>query len=132
VKLKKRYINETKEGIDFFWIIKGTIIGYFISLICFLLVGAGLYFTHMSEGIIPTIVIIVYLVSIIVAGFYVARNTQSKGWLNGGIAGVFYIVILIILSYFFLPDFNLSLPLIGKLVLGFIIGAIGGIIGVNL
>jgi putative membrane protein (TIGR04086 family) len=86
----------------------------------------------MSEGIIPTIVIIVYLVSIIVAGFYVARNTQSKGWLNGGIAGVFYIVILIILSYFFLPDFNLSLPLIGKLVLGFIIGAIGGIIGVNL
>lgn len=132
MKLKKRYINETKEGIDFFWIIKGTIAGYFISLICFLLVGAGLYFTHMSEGIIPTIVIIVYLVSIIVAGFYVARNTQSKGWLNGGIAGVFYIVILIILSYFFLPDFNLSLPLIGKLVLGFIIGAIGGIIGVNL
>lgn len=132
MKLKKRYINETKEGIDFFWIIKGTIAGYFISLICFLLIGAGLYFTHMSEGIIPTIVIIVYLVSIIVAGFYVARNTQSKGWLNGGIAGVFYIVILIILSYFFLPDFNLSLPLIGKLVLGFIIGAIGGIIGVNL
>lgn len=132
MKLKKRYINETKEGIDFFWIIKGTIAGYFISLICFLLIGAGLYFTHMSEGIIPTIVIIIYLVSIIVAGFYVARNTQSKGWLNGGIAGVFYIVILIILSYFFLPDFNLSLPLIGKLVLGFIIGAIGGIIGVNL
>ncbi len=132
MKFKKRYNNETYRSTDFLYIIKGIFFGYLLTLICYFILGGIIYFTNFSEKIIPIVITIVSIINIAIAGFYVSSNTTSKGWLKGGIVGLLYILILLVIGRFIIPDYGLSSSGLIKLIIGFVIGSIGGIIGVSI
>jgi putative membrane protein (TIGR04086 family) len=113
-------------------IIKGVILAYIVSLLLFLITGGLIHFTEIPESVIPTAVTGISALSIILAGVYVAKRTDFRGWLNGGIVGFLYVLVISVLSMFLLPDFSFSLMSVGRLLIGFVVGALGGILGVNL
>lgn len=133
MKLKRAAsVGSTVNGIKISVLLKSLIFAYAISLLAFLVEGGIIHFTKVSEDIIPISVSIISALSILLAGIYTAKRTESRGWLNGGIVGFLYIFVIALLSYFLIPGYQIELLLLGKLALGFLVGAVGGIIGVNL
>ncbi|HHU69328.1 MAG TPA: TIGR04086 family membrane protein [Thermoanaerobacterales bacterium] len=130
MKIVKKY--NTNRYTDILYIFKGIFFGYLLTLICYFILGGIIYFTNFSEKIIPIVTTIVSIISIAIAGFYVSSNTKSKGWLKGGIVGLLYILILLAIGRFIIPNYALSSQSLIKLIIGFVIGSIGGIIGVSI
>ena len=71
------------------------------------------------------------IVSIAVGSIYIAVKIGEKGWMNGGIVGVLYFLILVFLNYLFIRPFNMDLYSLSKLFISLIVGIIGGVIGIN-
>ena len=50
----------------------------------------------------PLLNTIVMIISITIGSIYVAIKVEEKGWINGGIIGVLYFLILIIVKLIYL------------------------------
>lgn len=125
--------NVTSEnGVSIGSILKGVLLAYVVTLVIFLIFAVVITYTSFPEGSIPTVVVITTIVSIIYAGTRVAKNARSKGWLNGAIAGMAYMVILYVASCLALTGFVFDRYVIYMLFLGILAGAFGGIMGINL
>ncbi len=111
---------------------KGIIIAYVFALIVFLTMALLITYTDISESIIPPLVSIVMMLSGIISGIYVGMKLKRKGWLHGTLAGLIYVILLIIIGWFFIEDFSIHRYVIYKSILGILAGGIGGMIGVNL
>jgi len=80
----------------------------------------------------PLMNTVIMMLSIIVGSIYVSKGIKEKGWINGGIVGIVYYLILIILNLIFLKSLALDIFSISKLALACITGIIGGVIGINI
>ncbi|OEG00215.1 hypothetical protein BHF71_05880 [Vulcanibacillus modesticaldus] len=102
-----------------------------IVIISSLIFAILLDFTSLSDTNLPLYSYTVTAISLLVGGFVAGKRAGNKGWYYGGITGLIYGVILAIVAFLALNiDFNLkNLVLI---VLAFLFGAVGGIIGVNI
>jgi putative membrane protein (TIGR04086 family) len=80
----------------------------------------------------PLINTIIMMVSITTGSIYAGKKINEKGWVNGGLVGILYYMILVILSIILLKTFSIDLFSITKLFIAFITGVIGGIIGINI
>lgn len=109
--------------------------GLFRSLLAsgafILFIAVVMYVSPLPEWIIPYFVVLGMLFSIIYGSMYVGRNVDEKGWLRGGYTGLLYIAIVIILSYLFNLEPELSISLLSRFFLGFSFGCLGGILGIN-
>ncbi len=109
----------------------GVIVGYVIAIITFLIYGIILGTTGVSEITIPTAVKVVSAVTIFISGLMSAHWIHKKGWLYGALAGLIYIIILYILSLILRGPQAGSNMLI-NVVIAVLIGALGGIVGINI
>jgi len=121
-----------KPSINFVKIIKGVLKAYLITIFVFLILALIMYFTSISESIIPRAVIVISAVSILLSGINTTKDVESMGWLHGGLVGFFYIGILIMVSFLIVPSFAFSLNIAIDIFLSFLVGVIAGIIGVSL
>lgn len=121
-----------RKKIDFIRILKGVFRAYLFTLFLFLILAVLIYFTKVSESIIPKAVVIISAVSIFLSGIDVTRNIDSMGWLHGGLIGFLYIAILLILSSLIMPSFYFKWDIAIDLLLGFLTGVLAGILGVNI
>ncbi len=112
-------------------LLKGIILALLISLVLLFAAALLLYFTNVPEKIAPYVVFGISLTAILVGSSYGGRKIGSRGWINGGIVGVIYVSLMLVIGLFFLEDATLGWNLISKLFLGFIFGAAGGMWGVN-
>lgn len=131
VKNVKDVSNE-KSGISIVVIGKSVLMAYIISIIMLIVYGIILSITSLSETSLPTAVMIITVASIALAGIYSAIKVESMGWLNGAIVGLAYMVILFLLGIIFKTGAALDSFLLFRLFLGFVVGALAGIIGINL
>lgn len=113
-------------------IAKGELIAYIISGILFILYGLLLTLSSLSESTMPTAIMIISIVSIALSSIYVAIVAEVKGWLNGAITGLIYMIILFLISLLFKTSVSFDKFVLFRLFMGFVIGILGGIIGVNL
>jgi putative membrane protein (TIGR04086 family) len=130
--LRKPRVEELPKASDLSYILRGTVLALVISLLVCLLLSLVLFLTPVSERVVPYAVYITSIFSIIIGSAYAAKRIQSKGWLNGGITGLTFILVLLVLTKVFGLDLSLNLHLFTKLVLAFVLGSIGGILGLNL
>lgn len=89
-------------------------------------------YTNLSENMVPVTNSIIMIISIAVGAIYISIKIKQKGWLNGGIIGILYIVILVLLNILFIDAFTFNKYLVLKTVIGLVTGSVGGIIGVNI
>lgn len=123
-KNNERFINN-------FVIFKGVLLGLMIMLILTIIFAlfSGVLF-RLEEARLNKIFLGQNIILLLLIGFYVARNVERNGWLNGAMAGLLYMIILILLGSISLP---LSLSnIIFMALLALILGGIGGILGINL
>lgn len=120
------------SGLNIKTIIKSIIISYGLSLILFVIFAAILTYTRFPENAIPTIVLVVTIISIIYAAQLSAKKAKSRGWLVGSITGLMYIFILYIISLIFTQRAVFDTHLLVIFLIAFISGAVGGVIGINI
>ena len=130
--MRKPRVEELPKASDLYYILRGTVLALVISLLVLLLLSLVLYLTPVPERVVPYAVYITSIFSIIIGSAYAAKRIQSKGWLNGGLTGLTFIITLLILTKVFGLDADINLHLITKLLLAFVVGSIGGILGLNL
>lgn len=114
------------------FILKSLAVAFILTLILVLIVSLLLTFTSLKESRIPILNTLVMIISITAASIYMAVKVEDKGWLNGGIIGALYFIILILLNYLFIKPFILDIYSISKFFIALFTGIIGGIIGINI
>ncbi len=112
-------------------IARGVLYAYFLSLVVFLIVSALVQYTPLTEAVLPYITYATALIAIFVGAAYVAKKLEAKGWLNGGITGLVYLLGLVVFAFILVPEFNIHLGYISKVFLAFVTGAAGGVFGIN-
>jgi len=112
-------------------LIKGIIVSYIITIPAFIIFALLLSYIDFPEKYISSAVLIATIVSLLVAGSTATRNVKNKGWLNGAIVGLIYMLVLYIFSGLVFKNFTIDRQVIIMAVIGVLCGAIGGIIGIN-
>lgn len=112
-------------------IIIGLLYTVIILIIVCLVLALALYFTSLSESNIFIISLIATSISIIIGGFVSGKKAGTKGWLYGGFVGLIYGIIIIIII-FLAYDKHIDIRQVVFVLLNFLLGAFGGIFGVNL
>lgn len=113
-------------------IAKGELIAYIISGLLIIIYGLLLTFTKMSESSMPTIIMVISTISIALSAIYVSMKVEVRGWLNGALTGLIYMIILYLISLLFKTAVPFDRYLLFRMFMGFVIGTLAGIIGINL
>lgn len=121
-----------KKTLEFVKVSKGVFNAYLSTMFLFLILALIMYFTNVSESIIPKAVIVISAVSILLGGVRTTKDVGSMGWLHGGLVGLLYMGILIILGFLIMPSFTFGWSIILDIFLGFVVGVVAGILGVSL
>ncbi len=112
--------------------LKGIIAAYLFSILIFLIMALMITYTNISESILPIFTSAVLIISVIISGTYTGIKLKRKGWLNGAVTGLIYIVLLFMMSWVFVEGFSLDLWTVYRTIIALIAGGIGGMIGVNM
>ena len=111
---------------------KGLLFSFIFTLVLFFIFSLILRFTDISDNIIPGIVLLISIISILCGSAICTKNAENQGWLWGSSIGASYAMILYIVSSLTLTGFAFPISTV-YLLLGYIcIGAIGGIVGINM
>lgn len=113
-------------------VLKSIIISYAFTFIVFAVFAAVITYTSFPETFTDTVVVITTVLAIIISGMAVSAGARSRGWLNGGIGGFVYMLLLLVLGVIFSDGAVFDMKDVFALLLGFVLGAVGGIIGINM
>jgi len=115
-----------------FFFIKGLLLSFGVALALILMVSILLTYTSLKESRIHIINTIIMTMSIAMGGGYIATKVDEKGWLNGGIIGGAYFLVLLFINLIFIKPFIFDIYILGKFLVSLAAGIIGGTIGINL
>lgn len=130
--MKSKTQNYNDRVLNIPGIIVGLLVSYIITLLFFIIYALVLTYTPLSELTLPTLTMLITIIGIVLSGAIAARNTKSKGWLNGGLAGLLYVLLMLFLGVYFVKEAGINAGIALKLIWGVVLGAIGGMIGINL
>lgn len=114
------------------YLLKGLLLAFIITSVLIIFFSLLLTYSTLRESKMPLLNTIIMIISITSGSIYMGRKTKEKGWVNGGLIGIGYYLILIMLNFLFLKPFTIDIFSITKLFLASITGVIGGIIGINI
>lgn len=119
-----------KAGLLFF--LPFTILALILTLALFLVAAAVYAFTPMGQTVLSVTAVTISLVCVLASGFLAGRTGGAPGWLYGGMTGLSYGVIAVILALAMraVPILSAKPPLM--LLIYFVCGAAGGVLGINL
>lgn len=114
------------------YLLKGILLGFIITIVLILVFSILMMLTSLRETSIPLLNNIAMIFSIAISSIYAANKIKDKGWLHGGLVGLGYYLVLIVLNLIFVRPFLLDLISGTRLILATVTGVIGGMIGINL
>ncbi|MBP1930438.1 TIGR04086 family membrane protein [Ammoniphilus resinae] len=119
-----------------FTVSSSPIITGIITTLCLVLAGSlitslFLQFSSISENSMPYFTYTVNGISLLVGGFWAGKKGGQKGWYFGGLTGATYFLVIVLIGYL---AFDVA-PMLNSLIylaFSFVVGATGGIVGVNM
>lgn len=123
---------KTKSLNYFLYLVKGLVVSYGLTLIIIVIISLLLTYTSVKESSIAVLNTITMIASISIGSIYLTLKVGEKGWLNGGLMGILYFLVLLLLNYAFAKPFNVDLYSTSKFIISIVTGVIGGMIGINL
>lgn len=103
-----------------------------MTILLILLFTFILTYTKLSENLIPVINSIIMILGITSGSIFISRKIDKKGWLSGGLIGILYFFLILLLSTIFIKDFTIDKYSLIKGLIAVITGCIGGMIGINI
>ena len=125
-------ISKVKANKETIKIFNGIIISFTITIILLFIYASILVYTNVSENTIKPVILFISTLSIMIGSFLSSLKLKKRGIINGVIVGIGYCIIIYILSSLWLVGFQWNMYSVLFIILSAIIGAIGGIIGVNM
>lgn len=95
-----------------------------------LLTALLLFLTSMQESSLLNISYIIHGISLFAGGMVSGKRSGQRGWYHGGILGIIYSAIILIIG-FLTYDSGIDKNSLILLIETFLCGALGGILGVN-
>lgn len=86
--------------------------------------------TSQQEAELPVYAYVIHVVSLLIGGYVAGKRAGRKGWYFGGTLGIIYAVIVWLVG-FLTYDRGLNAQDALFLAVAFVVGAIGGVFGVN-
>lgn len=123
--------STSNEKLNILSLMKGLLASYIITIPVFMLLALILANTDFPQRLVSSAVVVTTVISVLTAGFVSTKGVRNKGWLNGGIVGLIYMVILYLISSLIYNDFTIDKYVITMTTIGIISGSIGGIVGIN-
>lgn len=112
-------------------LLKAVLTGYILSLIMLFLLAFILWLTGAKETVIRPVVLVIELMALLISGRLASQNTQLRGFLAGGLAGLVFRVLLYFIGILACEASPIGLTVLLQFVYAFCAGAIGGIWGKN-
>lgn len=112
-------------------IFKGFLVSLFLSLLFIFLYAVILVNTNIQENTIKPVIMTITGVSVLVGSSISSLRIKKNGIINGICVGGIYLISLYVLSSIALCGFYFNLSSIIMILIGMVLGAVGGIIGVN-
>ncbi len=111
-------------------VLRGLLVSLILLLVGSLLVGIIVNFTNIANLSFNKILFLINYLSIFIGGIVAAYSAKGRGWLNGGLVGLIYMLIIILLGSIWNPII-FSFSLLSRVMIGCLVSAVGGMIGVN-
>lgn len=125
-------ISGSENGISIKTTLKSVFLSYVLSIVLLAIFAIILTYTSFPESSISMVVMIVSIISILYAAKMSAGKVKSRGWLAGATTGLFYMVILYLISLIFIQRPVFDIQVLKVFGIGILVGAVGGVIGINL
>ncbi len=114
------------QNTKMFAVLKGLLFSYIITAFILLLLSFLLLKLDLPSAVISGGIIVAYIISTFVGGFFVGKKAEQKKFIWGLIMGVFYFIILMVVSI----AMNNAEPLpLGNLLTAFLICSLSGMAG---
>lgn len=123
--------REKKDKSFLLAMIKGSLVALCVSLVGILIFAFILKFANISDGAIRPINQIIKGISILIGVFVAMRKLDKMGLVGGLLIGLLYTIIAFVVFSILDGSFDFNLTLLNDLLFGGIMGAICGIIAVN-
>ena len=123
-------ISHNKIKIVYF--AKACVIPFIITLLALLIISIITLFSQVDYQGAYIALFVISVLCMFIAGFMASKVSGTRGWLNGAIAGLVYTVLPTLIAMLALDSFYLGLNTVIMLAVGFITGAMGGIVGINI
>ena len=136
-KFKEKKIKKVKESDEsapklWFVVLKGTLISLAVSLVGILIFAFIIKYVAVPTSAIKPINQVIKGLSLLVGTYIALRKTNKMGLVSGLLIGLFYTVLAFLVFSILDGNFEFSKTLVNDLLFGGIIGAICGVIAVNL
>lgn len=135
MKCRPKKVDNVKKntlGKNFMIIIKSSIFAVIITFLLFIIFAIAMKIGNLDEKIIPPTNQVIRIISIALGGSMAAKASKVRGWLKGGITGIMYMFWAFVISALFAQSIIFNRVVLSDIAMSFIVGAIGGVIGVNL
>jgi len=109
--------------------LKGLAFALVLTAIFVIIATLLLSVTSLTEIWARWLVVLGGAVAILAASYRVGASMGKAGLINGGVTGLIYVLAILILAL--LLDMGLSARSLITLVIGFVLGGFGGVMGVN-
>lgn len=113
-------------------VFKNIAVTYLIMIVCLFVFAIVVTYTDFPEAVVPSVVLVMSIISIMFAGVLTARRNKTKGWLCGAVSGTLYMITLYILSCFAFRSADFGPDTVAMLAIGVFSGTFGGILGINM
>lgn len=110
----------------------GVLRATFITLVVILVFAFISTKVSFSEGITNMIILVTTLLSVMFGSIYSSRRSGKKGWLNGFLVGLFYIVIFYAVSLVDGSSGTFQLRDVIRIILAIVVGTLSGMLGINI
>lgn len=99
------------------------------TAIFLLLITLLVSLTAITENVARWIMLVLCAFAVLVGSYQTGKSMGRTGWLNGAVIGLAYVVFMLLLAL--LLDLGLTARSLVTLAIGFALGAVGGVTGVN-
>ena len=123
-------MNETTYGNGVFTIVKAVLLSLAVSLLAAVVFAVILQAAPMAQRTIYTVNQVLKAVALAVGVLAFIRG--EKGWLKGGVSGLLFTGLSYLAFSAIGGDFSLSWLIFAELAIAFLVGAISGILAVNM
>lgn len=112
--------------------VSGLIYAFCSLLIITLIASLLLKLTNVAEQSVFVSVFIIHGIALTLGGFVSGKRAGEKGWYHGGMMGMIYFIIVMLIGFLGFDSVLMSINSLIFVVLSFIAASIGGILGVNM
>ncbi len=122
---------QVKENNTISRIVKGIGISLAITIISLIIFAIILTYTSVGENVIKPVTMLITAISILIGSSIENTKIKKNGLMNGAIIGLFYTLVIYIMSSILNWEFSINAQSIIMAIIGIVFGILGGIIGVN-